>query len=555
MWRRWCTAGGPNRETQARGPIRGVPTDTMKSRSIAAAAVLSSVLITGGWLAERDAKVPVRTRTASVHLFDEVLEHVRREYVDTIADSVLYRHAVVGALRELHDPHTVLLDARRLASLDESTSGHYAGVGIQMDVRDSGITVIGTLPGSPAELAGLVVGDRIASIDGRPTRAFTTDEALTTLRGAPGTQVRLQVDRSGVPEHIPFVLTRRTIEVSPAQHAQVLRDSVGYVKLTMFSAAAAADLTRAIDSLRAAGARSLVLDLRGDPGGLLAQGIDVADLFLDARQPIVSTRGRAIEETQSFVDRAPQRWADMPMIVLTDSSSASASEIVAGALQDHDRALIVGTATYGKGSAQRVFRMGDLGLKLTTALWYTPNGRSINRPRVARRDADAARPVTDSLPPRPKFKTDAGRTVLGGGGIVPDVVIAKVAATEADKSLFRALGARVPLFRDVIVAYALSLKASHEISDPDFLVTQGMRDELFRRMQARGLAVERQAYDSASPAVTRALSSQVSRYLFGPQAEFLRALHADPVLARATELLHGVRTPRELLGRVVASGT
>ena len=527
----------------------------MKNRSIAAAAVLSSALITGGWLVERESTAPARTRDARVHLFDEVLDHVRREYVDTLADSTLYRHAVEGALRELHDPHTVLLDARRLSSLDESTSGHYAGVGIQMDVRDSGVSVLGTLPGSPAEQAGIVIGDRIVSIDGRLTRTFTSDEALKSLRGAAGSVVQLVVERAGVPERIPFALTRRTIAVNPAQHALLLRDSVGYVKLTIFSAAAATDLTRAVDSLRAAGARSLVLDLRGDPGGLLGQGIDVADLFLDARQAIVSTRGRAPEETQAFADRAPQRWADMPMVVLTDSSSASASEIVAGALQDHDRALIVGTATYGKGSAQRVFRFGDRGLKLTTALWYTPNGRSINRPRAPVRDMNDPTPPRDSLPPRPAFKTDGGRTVLGGGGIVPDVEIAKAVPTPADRTLLRVLGARVPRFRDAIVAYALSMKASHGVTDPDFTVTQAMRDELYGRMEARGLVVSRAAYDSAAPAVTRALSSQLSRYVFGPQAEFLRALKADTVLARATQLLHGVHTPKELLGRVAASGT
>jgi carboxyl-terminal processing protease len=216
----------------------------------------------------------------------------------------------------------------------------------------------------------------------------------------------------------------------------------------VFSADAAVDLGNAIDSLRAKGARSLVLDLRGDPGGLLDQGIGVADLFLDAGQQIVSTRGRVTDENRSYADRAPQKWAKMPLIVLTDSGSASASEIVAGALQDHDRALVVGTATYGKGSAQRVFRLEDGAVKLTTALWYTPSGRSINRPRKTDdgddEESDTPAAAPDSSKPRPAFKTDRGRTVLGGGGIVPDVEVPNRLATSEDKAFQTALGAKVP---------------------------------------------------------------------------------------------------------------
>ena len=521
----------------------------MKNRSIAALAMLSSALVTGGWLMERGSARPARDLASRAHLLDEVLEHIRRDFVDTLADSTLYRHAIDGALRELRDPHTVFLDPRRLARLDESTSGHYAGVGIQMDVRDSGVTVIGTIPGSPAEQAGLTSGDRIVMIEGKPTHGFTTDEVMKSIRGAAGTSVRILVERPGIAERMPFTLVRRTIQVNPVQHALIVGDGVGYVNLTVFSAAAAADLTRAIDSLRSAGARSLVLDLRGDPGGLLGQGIEVADLFLDARQSIVSTRGRGVDETHSFADQSAQRWANMPMVVLTDSSSASASEIVAGALQDHDRALIVGTTTYGKGSAQRVFRIGKGGLKLTTALWYTPSGRSINRPRAPVTDDGENTPQgRDSVPPRPKFKTDAGRTVLGGGGIVPDVEVANRVAPAADKALQQALGTKAPRFRDAIVEYALSLKASRAVSDPNFSVTPAMRDELYRRMQARGITVRRALYDSAGSLVSRALSSQVARYVFGPQAEFARGLREDPAMTRAIELLHGRRTSRDLLG-------
>jgi len=524
----------------------------MRSRAIVAAAVLSSALVSGGWLMEHEGpgRAPLDAN-AGQRLFEEVLTHVRRDYVDTLADSLLYRKAVTGVLGELHDPHTVFLDQRRLGRLDESTSGHYAGVGIQMDVRDSGITVVATLRGTPAEQAGMMSGDRIVEIDGKPTRGLTSDEALKTLRGPAGTTVKVAVERPGIATSLTFSLTRRDILVNPVQHALLMPDGVGYVDLTVFSSEAATDLGRAIDSLRSAGARSLVLDLRANPGGLLDQGIGVSDLFLDAGQSIVSTRGRTPDENRAFADRAPQRFGTMPLVVLTDSNTASASEIVAGALQDHDRALVVGTATYGKGSAQRVFRIQDGAVKLTTALWYTPSGRSINRPHASGgSDDDDDDALPDTTKPRPAFKTDAGRTVLGGGGIVPDVEVPKRDASKHDKALQTSLGAKVPKFRDAMVDYAIALKASRTITSPDFVVTQEMRDELFRRMQAKGVEVERAVYDSAQTLVNRALGGQITRFVFGTQAEFARSLREDADLAKARELLRGANSPADLLRRV-----
>jgi carboxyl-terminal processing protease len=484
---------------------------------------------------------------AGARLFDEVLAHVRRDYVDTLADSLLFRKAVSGMLGELHDPHSVFLDQRRLSRLDESTSGHYAGVGIQMDLRDSGITVVATLHGTPAEQAGISSGDRIVEIDGKSARGLTAEEAIKTLRGPAGSKVSVVVERPGVTAPLTFSLTRRDIAINPVQHALLLPDGVGYVDLTVFSADAASDLGRAIDSLRTAGARSLVLDLRGNPGGLLDQGIGVADLFLDSGQPIVSTKGRSADENRAFADRAPQNWGTMPLVVLTDSGTASASEIVAGALQDHDRALVVGKTTYGKGSAQRVFRIRDGAVKLTTALWYTPSGRSINRPRGVE-DADDNVASTDSTK-RPEFKTDGGRTVLGGGGIVPDVVVPSRVAAKHDKALQEALGANVPKFRNAMVDYAIALKTSRGVTRPDFEVTPAMRDELYRRIQARGIAVDRAVYDSAQTLVNRALAGQITRFVFGTQAEYARTLREDADLAKARELLRGATTPDQLVRR------
>jgi carboxyl-terminal processing protease len=522
----------------------------MRSRRIVAAAVLSSALVSGGWLMERGGRSTPRDAKAQARLFDEVLQHLRRDYVDALPDSLLFRRAATGVIEELPDPHSVFLDPRRLTRLNESTTGHYPGVGIQIDARDSGITVIGALPGTPAERAGIITGDRIVEIEGKPTHGLTQEEALQALRGAPGSRVHLAIERPGVAARLPFTLERADIAVNPAQHALLVRDGIGYVDLTVFSAAAAAELGHAIDSLRAVGARSLVLDLRGDPGGLLDEGVGVADLFLNPGQKIVTTRGRTTEENRTLADVAAQRFAGMPLVVLTDSGTASASEIVAGALQDHDRALLVGTTTYGKGSAQRVFRLDDGAVKLTTALWYTPSGRSINRPRPKGAGEDDGQDlVSADSTPRPHFRTDAGRTVLGGGGIVPDVEVAEAGASKADRALQAALGAKVPQFRDAMVDYALSLKATSAVPTLEFIVTPAMRDELFRRLQARNIVVPRAVYDSAAPLVTRVLGAQIARYVFGPRAEFARGLREDPALAKAIALLQGVTSQAALLER------
>ena len=525
----------------------------MRSRGVIAAAVLGGALVTGGWLMERGGHGAPRDVRAQAQLFDEVFQHLSRDYVDTLSDSSLYRRAVAGVVDELHDPHSLYLDPRRLRELEESTTGRYAGVGIQMDVRDSGITVVATLPGTPAERAGIETGDRIIEIEGRSTAGLTPDEALKALRGPPGSKVNVSVDRPGLATRLPFTLTRADIDVNPVQHALMLPDKVGYVDLTVFSTDAARDLSHAVDSLHAAGARALVLDLRGDPGGLLDQGIDVADLFLDPGKRIVSTRGRSAEENETHVDRQPQKYPGMPVVVLTDSGTASASEIVAGALQDHDRALLVGTTTYGKGSAQRVFNLDEGALKLTTARWFTPSGRSIDRPRPTGDEEDATATPRDSAAPRPKFRTDAGRTVLGGGGIVPDVEVATPAASREERALQTALGAKVPQFRDALVAYALSLKGTGAVTSPDFTVTPAMRDALYQRLASRGISLDRATYNAAAPVVDRALGAQIARYVFGARAQFERSLRADPTLTKALSLLQGVDTPAALLARVPAT--
>jgi carboxyl-terminal processing protease len=289
--------------------------------------------------------------------------------------------------------------------------------------------------------------------------------------------------------------------------------------------------------------------VRGNPGGLLDQGVEVSELFLDPGQRVVSTRGRSGEATREFTDESPQPWPDMPVVVLVDRGSASASEIVAGALQDQDRAAIVGVTSYGKGSAQSLFALPPTGaLRLTTAKWFTPLGRSIDRPQTDADDGDDT-PDETTPAPRQRVRTPGGRVVLGGGGITPDVIVQDTARPPAERALEQALGKDVTKFRDALAAYALELKGKGAVSSPDFVVTPAMRNELYARLTARGVTLDRAVYDRAESLVTRVLGAQIARYAFGPQAEFARGLRTDQSVAAALGLLNGVRTPKELLDR------
>lgn len=518
----------------------------MKSRALLAVAVLSTALVSGGWLVERGLLGSRPSTADNARMFNQVLNHVARDYVDTLADTAIYRRAAEGLIGELNDPHSAYLSPALYKSLNERTSGRYAGIGANVDVRDAWPTVMAPLPGGPAAAVGIQSGDRFIEVDGKPMHGVSIEEAQKALRGTPGSKVDVTVERAGLATPLKFTLTRGEIKIRSVQHAMMLGDGIGYVALTIFSEESAADLRRAVDSLRTAGMKTLIFDLRGDPGGLLDQGVGVADLFLNASQKIVSMRGRTSQSNRTIADNANQPWPAMPLVVLVDSSSASAAEIVAGALQDHDRAVLIGTATYGKGSAQNIFPLSDGGAaKLTTALWFTPSGRSINR-RQPSLDDDGG---DTTAGPKPRYKTDDGRTVLGGGGITPDVLLPAATRTASDTAFEQALGKQIPQFRDALSDYALSIKGSHQVTSPNFVVTPQMRAELLKRMRARGIEIPDSVYQASSSVVDRLLGYEIARYAFGSEAEYARRVHDDRAIGKALEFARGAGTQKELLDR------
>lgn len=506
--------------------------------------------LSGGWLMQQTSR-PEQNVYRQARLFDEVLSRVADFYVDSLDERQLYRFAIDGMLREIGDPYSGFLDGRELRALDEQTTGNYAGIGIQIEVRDGAIVVVTPLPDTPAERAGIQTGDRIVAVNDSSTERWNQDRAVSALRGPAGSTVTIRVQRPGNPELLTFRLTRAEIHARAVRLATLLEGGVGLIELWSFSEATAQELASAIDSLRSVGMRSLVLDLRWNPGGLLEQGTQVADLFLDRGREIVQTRGRAQGATRRFVDEAPQRYPSLPLVVLVNGATASASEIVAGALQDHDRALVVGTTTFGKGVVQSVFRLSsEAVLKLTTSRWYTPSGRSIQRPirdgeNPELRDPDEETGAGDSVP---TFRTMAGRTVRGGGGITPDVVVRVDSATRSRRErLEQALGRNVVRYTDALAAFALEMRGAAGLQSPLFQVTPGMRARFVELLRERGVSLDASVLQATWPVIEQQIATQTARFVFGRAGEVRRQAIEDPVLRTGVELARRARTPDELL--------
>lgn len=317
---------------------------------------------------------------ANLGIFARALAHIEVNHVEPPDQDALIYGAIRGMVETL-DPHSTFLDPDEVARLEADTAGSFGGVGVEIDVRDGWITVHGVLPGGPAERAGLLAGDRFLVLDGRGARDMRVSEAISIMRGEPGTSVSVRVRRESSEEGVDITMTREIIRVE-AVEARVLPDAIAYVRIRSFSSTTTTELRTALDAAMheteaAGGVRGVLLDLRGNPGGLLDEAVLVSDEFLTSGV-IVSTRGRGGEVLSEATARGPGTRPDWPMVVLVDHFSASAAEIVSGALRDHHRALVVGTRTWGKGSVQNVIDLPDgSALKLTVARYYTPSGDSI----------------------------------------------------------------------------------------------------------------------------------------------------------------------------------
>jgi carboxyl-terminal processing protease len=374
-----------------------------------------------------------------LRLYTSILSAVQDEYVDEVPSERLVAASVRELLRSL-DPHSNFLETRDYASLQERQKGSYSGLGIQVQSIEGNITVIAPFEATPAHRLGIRAGDVISAIEGEDARGMNIDDAVKRLRGPKGTSVRIAVVRQGYETPLQFTVLRDEIPLHSVPYFFMVAQKTGYVRLTDFNETTACrvgepidcqnELEHALQALQREGATSILLDLRDNPGGLLDQAIAVSNLFLKKGQLVVFTRGRNRRDEANYITERESPYVDMPLVALVSRHSASASEIVAGALQDHDRAVIVGETTFGKGLVQTVMPLRNVrgyALSLTTARYYTPSGRSIQRDygSTALEDYYAGpkdRPTCAQGPGEAKL-TDAGRRVLGGDGIAPDYCV------------------------------------------------------------------------------------------------------------------------------------
>jgi carboxyl-terminal processing protease len=398
--------------------------------------------------------------------FTEALDIIQKNHVDQVGADKLVYSAIKGMLREL-DPHSSFFDPKEFSRLREEQHSKYYGLGIRVRplLRDKGRVVIVEPPalGSPAERHGLWAGDVITRIEGEAIDDWTSDEVVGHLRGPRGTEVHITVERPGVRDPLQFTVDRDEIPLITVPYAFEIRPGIGYVKLDRFSESTAEEFQQKLKQIDAANLSGLVLDLRDNPGGLLNQAIDIADFFVPRGEIVVSTKGRADGSARTY--RSPSlEKVRIPVVVLINKHSASASEIVAGALQDHDRALIVGETSFGKGLVQSVYTLdNNTGMALTTAKYYTPSGRLIQR------DYSGSsfeyyylnEPDTSAEAKHETRHTDSGRAVLGGGGITPDITVPARELTRFEALLTS---------KDVFFEYARRLTSGQVAAASDFQV-------------------------------------------------------------------------------------
>ncbi len=382
-----------------------------------------------------DTKTPPGDFYDEVSRLNKVLSEVNRKYVEDVNPTEL-TDAALNGIRDILDPHTTVFTPKDYEGLKVSMEGKFGGVGITISLRDNILTVISPLSGTPAFRLGIRAGDRIRKIDGKDTKGLSLDDAVSKLRGKIGTDVTVSIEREGVADLMEFTITRAEIVVHAVPYFGMVTKDIGYIKLATFSDKTKSDVENAIRGLKKQGMKKLILDMRYNPGGLLNQAIEISELFLKQGNVIVSTLGRT-QRTESRARRDGILGADVPMAVLVNQGSASAAEIVSGALQDWDRALVVGKTSFGKGSVQTIFPLDNQGnaLKLTTAFYYLPFGRCINKPENGikglklqeeeaaseEEETAAADTVKKDSVVRDTFYTNNGRMMFGGGGITPDV--------------------------------------------------------------------------------------------------------------------------------------
>jgi carboxyl-terminal processing protease len=486
----------------------------------------------------------------SIREFSRVLAIVQQNYADPVdTDRVVYNGAIPGMLRVL-DPHSSFFDPRQFNLLKEDQRGRYYGVGMQVAPRDGRTVVLAPFVGSPAYKAGIRPGDVILKVDDKSTEGLTTTEVADMLKGRKGTVVRITIGREGYDDPLEFTVTRDEIPRHGIDNVMAIRPGIGYIRVVGFNETTDRELTQALDDLDVRSLRGLIVDLRGNPGGLLNEGVAVADMFLQKNQLIVSHRGRASQERRYYALRGNE-GVEVPLVVLINGGSASASEIVAGAIQDHDRGLVVGEQSFGKGLVQTVIQLSNnTGLALTTARYYTPSGRLIQRDYKTMSLWDYAYNRKSPEKPSEIKLTASGRQVYGGGGIAPDVVVATPKYNHFQETLLR---------RDVLYPFEIGVGGftkyylgRRPAITKNFVVDDAVLQELRNYLNKQGVPYTEQDIKDNLDWLKWRIKREVFVSEFGLSEAWRVQIEGDLQVQKAIEMIPQARALYENAKKVIA---
>lgn len=515
--------------------------------SIIAFLVIGGCCLAGGLLADT-ARAEAKKPEDQLKEFGRVLSLVESRSVGDVETKDLVSDAITGMLQTL-DPHSSYLPPEAFTEMRDEQRGEFSGLGIQIAKRgpDKPLTIIAPIEDTPAQRAGLISGDIISAIEGDDTIDLTVQDAVKLLKGGEGTPVTITVHRPSDGSSFDVTIIRAKIHTQSLRLAYLITPTTGYIQIINFTSTTTSELDQALDDLAAQGMEKLVLDLRGNPGGLLDQAVQVSERFLEEGQMVVYTRGRIPGADQEYLSGESASLVDIPLVVLVDHGSASASEIVSGAIQDQDRGLVVGQTTFGKGLVQRVIPLRNRGaLAVTTAKYYTPSGRLIQRDysdleeyfytrgdehqetqeegEAEVFDSDPAPSTEKPLEDREVFRTTSGRKVYGGGGITPDYIV------EVD----RMPGLVSRMIRDNhIFDFSVKYHAGHPDLTPAFSVDQAVLDSFKGYLASKEFEYEADKFEEHSDLITLRLKARISFVAWDKVAESRVLAALDPQLQKA----------------------
>lgn len=524
----------------------------MNRRQIFAVVVIVTALIAGTWAVGRVQESTDNTYS-NIERFIQVLTKVRDHYVEPVTSDKLMDAAIRGMLRTL-DPYSQYLDKDEAQRLETTTHGAFGGIGISIGIRDGWVTVISPIEGTPAWRAGIQGGDRIIKIDGTSTEGLSLDDAMKKMRGEKGSPVTLTMYREGRDKPIDFTITRDIIQIKSVPYAGILSNGVGYIRLSNFSERSREEIDAALAKIEKENPKGLILDLRYNPGGLLSQAVEVSEEFAPRGKKVVYTRGRDPSQNKDFFSSSDQPHSRYPLVVLVNQYTASASEIVSGAVQDLDLGLVAGQTTFGKGLVQTVIPLTRSvkgpKLKLTTAKYYTPSGRCIQKDEQLKDGALAAEDDDDdsdkpALPdsmkqnkPKPEFHTEMGRTVFGGGGINPDVELDEVNIPRLVQDIES---------KQLFFKYAVKFAAHHQAAPPKYTITPAIREDFLALMKTEKFDYDADSLQAAQRFVDTGLRRELARRYANDEEAYRVAIEDDDQVRSAAALFDKAPTLPKLL--------